>query len=107
MRNKTDVGKDAAYFHFRAQRVGVVGAVGTIARNVFVQGASKENYSAFITVAPEGKTRSSTGLSITNNDASIAAGVDRNTVFLADWSGDRISLGANRLGRGVKPFERR
>ena len=83
------------------------GAVGTIARNVFVQGASKENYSAFITVAPEGKTRSSTGLSITNNDASIAAGVDRNTVFLADWSGDRISLGANRLGRGVKPFERR
>ena len=83
------------------------GAVGTIARNVFVQGASKENYSAFITVAPEGKTRSSTGLSITNNDASIAAGVDRNTVFLADWSGDRISLGANRLGRGLKPFERR
>ena len=83
------------------------GAVGTIARNVFVQGASKENYSAFITVAPEGKTRSSTGLSITNNAASIAAGVDRNTVFLADWSGDRIALGANRLGRGVKPFERR
>ena len=83
------------------------GAVGTIARNIFVQGASKENYSAFITVAPEGKTRSSTGLSITNNDASIAAGVDRNTVFLADWSGDRISLGANRLGRGLKPFERR
>ncbi len=83
------------------------GATGSIRGNVFVQGASKENYSAFITVAPEGKTRSSTGLSITNNDASIAAGVDRNTVFLADWSGDRIALGANRLGRGLKPFERR
>jgi Right handed beta helix region len=83
------------------------GATGSIARNVFVQGASKENYSAFITVAPEGKTRSSSGLSIAGNDASIAPGVERQTVFLADWSGDRVSLGANRLGRGLKPFERR
>ena len=83
------------------------GATGSIQGNVFVQGGSKKNFSAFITVAPEGKMRSSTGLSITNNDASIAAGLQRNTVFLADWSGDRISLGANRLGRGLKPFERR
>ncbi len=83
------------------------GAVGSIARNIFVQGASKENYSAFITVAPEGRTQSSVGLSISANEASIAPGVDRQTVFLADWSGDRIALGANRLGRGLKPFERR
>jgi Right handed beta helix region len=83
------------------------GAVGSIARNVFVQGASKENYSAFITVAPEGRQQSSAGLSISANEASIAAGVERNTVFLADWSGDRIALGGNRLGRGLKPFERR
>lgn len=83
------------------------GATGSISRNVFVQGASKENYSAFITVAPEGKTRSSGGLSISGNDASIAPVVERQTVFLADWSGDRVSLGANRLGRGLKPFERR
>jgi hypothetical protein len=83
------------------------GAVGSIARNIFVQGASKENYSAFITVAPEGRTQSSAGLSISANEASIAPGVDRETVFLADWSGDRIALGANRLGRGLKPFERR
>lgn len=83
------------------------GATGSISGNVFVQGANKENYSAFITVAPEGKTRSSAGLSIANNDASIVAGVERNTTFLADWSGDRIALGANRLGRGLKPFERR
>ncbi|MEP7350990.1 MAG: right-handed parallel beta-helix repeat-containing protein [Sphingorhabdus sp.] len=83
------------------------GAVGSITRNVFVQGQSKENYSAFITVAPEGRTNSSTGLSINANEASIAQGVQRETVFLADWSGDRISLGANRLGRGLKPFERR
>ncbi len=83
------------------------GAVGQIARNVFVQGASKENYSAFITVAPEGRERSSAGLSISANEASIAPGVERETVFLADWSGDRIALGGNRLGRGLKPFERR
>jgi hypothetical protein len=83
------------------------GAVGSIARNVFVQGASKENYSAFITVAPEGRQQSSVGLSISANEASIAPGVERETVFLADWSGDKIALGANRLGRGLKPFERR
>jgi hypothetical protein len=83
------------------------GAVGQIARNIFVQGASKENYSAFITVAPEGRVNNSTGLSISANEASIAPGVERETVFLADWSGDRIALGGNRLGRGLKPFERR
>lgn len=83
------------------------GAVGQIARNMFVQGQSKENYSAFIAVAPEGRRQSSAGLSISANEASIAPGVERNTTFLADWSGDRIALGGNRLGRGLKPFERR
>jgi hypothetical protein len=83
------------------------GAVGQIARNVFVQGASKENYSAFITVAPEGRQQSSAGLSISANEASIAPGVERQTTFVADWSGDRLALGANRIGRGIKPFERR
>lgn len=83
------------------------GATGSIVRNIFVQGASKENYSAFITVAPEGRQQTSTGLAINANEASIAPGVDRQTTFLADWSGDRIALGGNRLGRGLKPFERR
>ncbi len=83
------------------------GATGSIIRNIFVQGASKENYSAFITVAPEGRQQTSAGLAINANEASIAPGVDRQTTFLADWSGDRIALGGNRLGRGLKPFERR
>lgn len=83
------------------------GAVGSITGNIFVQGKSKENHSAFITVAPEGRQQTSVGLSINANEASIAPGVDRETVFLADWSGDRIALGGNRLGRGLKPFERR
>jgi hypothetical protein len=83
------------------------GASGVISGNEFVQGKDKENYSAFITVAPEGKQHSSAGLSITNNDASIGPGIERNTTFLADWSGDAIKLGVNRLGRGLKPFEKR
>ncbi len=83
------------------------GASGMIDKNVFVQGADKENYSAFIAIAAEGKVRSSAGLAISGNDASIAAGVDRNTIFVADWSGDRLTLGANRLGRGLSPFEKR
>lgn len=83
------------------------GASGMISGNVFVQGQDKENYSAFIAVAAEGRQRSSAGLAISGNDASLGTGVDRNTVFLADWSGDAIVLGANRLGRGLKPFEKR
>ncbi len=83
------------------------GASGIITGNTFVQGESKENYSAFITVSPEAKNHSSAGLSINNNDASIAPNVERNTVFVADWSGQQINLGANRLGRGLKPYERR
>jgi len=83
------------------------GATGTISGNNFVQGKDKENYSAFITVAPEGKAHSSAGLSITNNDARIGPGINRKSVFLADWSGDRVNLGVNRLGPKLKPFERR
>lgn len=83
------------------------GASGMISGNVFVQGQDKENYSAFIAIAAEGRVRSSAGLAVSGNDASLGTGVDRSTVFLADWSGDAIVLGANRLGRGLKPFEKR
>jgi hypothetical protein len=83
------------------------GANGVIAGNTFVQGASKENYSAFITVAPEGKTHDSNNLTIADNDARIAPNVERETTFLANWTDDRVKLGANRLGRGLKPFEKR
>lgn len=44
------------------------GATGSIVRNIFVQGASKENYSAFITVAPEGRQQTSAGLAINAKD---------------------------------------
>lgn len=83
------------------------GAIGRIAENWFVQGLDKENYSAFVAVAAEGSVRSSNGLAIAGNDARLAPGVERTTVFVADWSGDQLALGENRLGLGLKRFERR
>jgi hypothetical protein len=83
------------------------GAQGKIADNWFVQGKNKENYSAFITVAPEGKEHSSNGLVIEGNDGRFAPGVERESVFVADWSGDRLAIGANMLAPGLKRFERR
>lgn len=83
------------------------GATGIIRDNVFVQGRDKENYSCFIAVAAENRRNSSRGLEITGNDARVAPGIERRTVFLADWSGEQIDLGANRLGPMLKPFEQR
>ena len=83
------------------------GAVGQISNNWFVQGRDKENYSAFIAVAAEGKAHSSSGLTIAGNDARLAPGVERDTTFVADWSGDTLALGENALGPGLKRFERR
>lgn len=81
------------------------GAIGTITRNVFVQGKNKENYSALIAVAAEARTHRSSGLVITDNDASIAPGLNRNSVFVADWSREPLKIGPNRLGPGLKAFE--
>ncbi|MGH6787212.1 MAG: right-handed parallel beta-helix repeat-containing protein, partial [Novosphingobium sp.] len=83
------------------------GASGRIAGNWFVQGRDKENYSAFIAVAAEGKVNSSAGLQIEANDARFAPGVTRASVFVADWSGDRLAIGANALGSGLTRFEKR
>ena len=83
------------------------GATGTIARNVFVQGKGKENHSALIMVAAEGPTNSSDGLAIHDNDASLAPGMDQGTAFVALMGGDRLAIGANRLGAKIKRFEQR
>jgi hypothetical protein len=83
------------------------GATGTIARNVFVQGADKENYSAFIMVAPEGVEHSSAGLAVTDNEAGIVPGVARRTAFVADESGEAITIANNRLDPQIARFERR
>ncbi|WP_404480128.1 right-handed parallel beta-helix repeat-containing protein [Novosphingobium sp. BL-52-GroH] len=83
------------------------GATGRIAGNWFVQGRDKENYSAFIAVAAEHRNHPSTGLAIEDNDARFAPGIDRRSAFVADWSGDAMRLGANVLGPGLVPFEKR
>lgn len=83
------------------------GSVGKIMRNSFVQGRNKENYSAFIAIAAEGRVNSSAGLQVANNDARIAPGIDRSSVFLANWSRDTISQQSNRLGDKLKPYEER
>jgi hypothetical protein len=82
------------------------GAIGIVAGNVFVQGKNKENGSALVTVAPEGAKNSSNGLVISGNSASLAPGGEP-TTFVADWSGHRIALENNRLGRGIRMFDRR
>lgn len=83
------------------------GATGTIADNLFIQGENKQNYSAFIAVSPEGRDNPSTGLSISGNTARLAPGVERSTIFVADWSGARLAIGRNILGEGLTAFERR
>ncbi len=83
------------------------GASGRIAGNWFVQGRDKENYSAFIAVSAEAKSHSANGLIIEDNDARFAPGVSRSSAFIADWSGDRLAIGENLLGSGLKRYERR
>jgi hypothetical protein len=83
------------------------GATGQISNNWFVQGKDKENYSAFIAVSAEHKEHSSAGLTVTGNDARFAPGIDRTSAFVADWSGDKLNIGENKLGSGLKRFEER
>lgn len=84
-----------------------VGSTGRIAGNWFVQGRDKENYSAFIAVAAEGHHHSADGLVIEDNDAGFAPGLSRKSAFVADWSGDKLAIRANRLGPGLTRYERR
>ncbi|MGN6278108.1 MAG: right-handed parallel beta-helix repeat-containing protein [Sphingomonas sp.] len=83
------------------------GGTGSITGNTFVQGKDKENWSAFITIAAEGKKFPSNGLSIRNNTADLAPGIDRSPAFVADLSGDAVTVADNKLGDGVRRFEER
>ncbi len=83
------------------------GSVGAIARNEFVQGQNKENYSAFIAVGAETISHPSAGLAITNNRAGFAPSVKRSSAFVADWTNEPLNVNANQLAPGLKVFERR
>jgi hypothetical protein len=83
------------------------GAVGGIENNVMVQGRDKENWSAFIALGAEGAENSSDGLIIQGNRAGFVPGLTRNTVFVADWTGERLAIGENVLAPSIKRYERR
>ncbi len=83
------------------------GASGQISNNWFVQGRDKENYSAFIAVAAESRDFSSAGLVVAGNNARFAPGVDRTSVFVADWSGEVRQIEGNVLGRNLTRYELR
>ena len=83
------------------------GSAGLIARNEFVQGADKENHSALIAIAAEARDHPSAGLRIEGNTASLAPGAPLNPVFVANWSGERLMIGTNKLGRGIRMVETR
>ena len=83
------------------------GATGLIARNTFVQGRNKENHTGLIVVAAEAQTYRSTGLRVEGNDARLSPGDGTSPAFLADYSHDKLALGANRLGTGLRGFETR
>ena len=126
-RSRFEAGRGGHYLKSRAAKIAVLsssfddsaghqtnymidlpgGATGRIAGNWFVQGPSKENHSAFIALAAEGKANASAGLVIEANDARFAPGVPWPSVFVADWSGDPIQIGANKLDARLTVKERR
>jgi hypothetical protein len=83
------------------------GGTGVIARNTMVQGRNKENWTSFVVVAAEQRKYPSTGLRIEGNTAGLAPGETRSPVFVANYGRDRLALGANRLGAGIRAFETR
>ncbi|KPQ24384.1 MAG: Right handed beta helix region [Porphyrobacter sp. HL-46] len=83
------------------------GSRGRIANNWFVQGRDKENYSAFIALGAEDLLHPSAGLRVENNEARFVPGLKRNSVFLADWTGERVVMQGNKLAAGIAQYEAR
>ncbi|CAN5399250.1 hypothetical protein BH10PSE14_BH10PSE14_21540 [soil metagenome] len=83
------------------------GGTGSITGNTFVQGRDKENWTAFVVVAAEHQTYPAAGLRVEGNSASLAPGETHSPVFVADYSHEKLALGNNRLGAGIRTFETR
>lgn len=82
------------------------GSVGRVTNNLLIQGRDKENYAVLIAVAAEARDNPSRGLVITGNRASVPQGLDRKTIFVADWSGEPLAIGPNDVGPGLTRFEK-
>ena len=74
------------------------GASGRIERNIFVQGADKENHAALVAVAAEAKRNDSSGLAVVANRAYQVEGTSWPTALIADWSGSPKHLRDNVVG---------
>jgi hypothetical protein len=83
------------------------GGDGQIRDNWFVQGRSKENYSAFIAVGAEQLLNRADGLMVSGNVARFVPGLQRNSVFVADWTGHKIEIGRNEIAPGIASYEKR
>ena len=83
------------------------GATGTISGNEMVQGKDKDNWSAFITVAPEGRENSSAALVIDGNRAGFVPGLERGSTFVANFTNDAVRIGRNQLAPSMKVSDRR
>ena len=126
-RSRFEAGRGGHYLKSRAAQVAVIGnsfddsagratnymidlpggASGKITGNWFVQGTDKENHSALIAVAAEGRDHASSGLVIDGNDARFAPGVTWPSVFVADWSGEVRQIGQNALSSRLTRYEKR
>lgn len=83
------------------------GATGLIARNIMLDGPSKENHSGFIVVRAEETVNPSAGLTITGNTATLAPGVSYRPAFVIDFSHEPLKISGNTLAAGITPFETR
>lgn len=83
------------------------GASGQIVGNDMVQGKDKDNWSAFITVAPEGRENDSSALVIEGNKAGFVPGLARGSTFVANFTDDVVRIGQNQLAPSMKVKDRR
>lgn len=84
------------------------GASGEIVGNVMVQGRDKDNWSAFIALGAEGKTaKAQPPLVVRGNMARFVPGLTRNSSFVADWIGEKVTMSDNQLAAGISRYDRR
>lgn len=83
------------------------GGSGLIAGNEMEQGQDKDNYSAFIAIAPEGRNHDSSQLAVRNNRGRFSPGIVRHSSFIANWTDDPVTIADNDLASGIRLTDRR